>query len=148
MSERKENKFVAVVALARKIAGVIYALLRDGCTYQAQRASTVRAEPVTEAAVVAGGPRPVGTEAHAGTGAVDGSKCVKGRGPGSRRGRPNGSCDRRDHHRRDPAPQGLTLGAAKRIAGLDAAHVLTSFDAALALRAGGFLNDAPSITMM
>lgn len=45
MSERKKNKFIAVVALARKMAGVMFALLRDKSNYQPQRASTARAEP-------------------------------------------------------------------------------------------------------
>ena len=52
MTERKQNRFVAV-AVARKIAGVMFALLRDKAKYQAHRASTVRADET--ATVVAAG---------------------------------------------------------------------------------------------
>jgi transposase len=45
MGERKKNKFIAVVALARKMAGVMFALLRDKTNYQPQLSSTARAEP-------------------------------------------------------------------------------------------------------
>lgn len=53
MTERKQNRFVAVVALARKIAGVMYALVRDKAKYQAHRASTARADD-TPTVVAAG----------------------------------------------------------------------------------------------
>jgi len=52
-TERKKNRFVAVVALARKIAGVMYALLRDKAKYQGHRASTARADD-TPTVVAAG----------------------------------------------------------------------------------------------
>lgn len=51
--ERKKSKVVAVAALARKIAGVMFALLRDGSTYDPLRASTAR--PPEAATVVASG---------------------------------------------------------------------------------------------
>lgn len=70
MTERKTNRFVAVVALARKIAGVMYALLRDKAEYQAQRASTARADDtptvVAAGAAVTALARPVPSEAARG----------------------------------------------------------------------------------
>jgi hypothetical protein len=40
--ERKKSKVIAIAALARKIAGVMFALLRNESTYDPLRASTVR----------------------------------------------------------------------------------------------------------
>jgi transposase len=37
--EERRGKFIATVALARKLAGILYALWRDGTTYQAQRSA-------------------------------------------------------------------------------------------------------------
>jgi transposase len=42
--ERRRGKAVAVVALARKIAGVLYAIWRDGTTYQAERGAAAPTE--------------------------------------------------------------------------------------------------------
>jgi len=69
MSERKQNKFIAVVALARKIAGVLYALLRDKTNYQPQKASTARADGL-DATLIASG---TGLTALARSGAQDGA---------------------------------------------------------------------------
>ncbi len=45
---------IAIVALARKIAGILYALWRDGTTYQAERSSSaVLPEPPTEEEIIA-----------------------------------------------------------------------------------------------
>lgn len=51
--ERKKSKVIAIAALARKIAGVMFALLRDQSTYDPLRASTVR--PPEAATVLASG---------------------------------------------------------------------------------------------
>ena len=39
--EKRRGKQVAVVGLARKLAGVLFAMWRDGTTYQPQRAAAV-----------------------------------------------------------------------------------------------------------
>jgi transposase len=54
ISERKGNKQVAIVALARKMIGVMFALLRDRSSYNPARASSVRKE-VKEPRVIASG---------------------------------------------------------------------------------------------
>jgi hypothetical protein len=41
IAERR-GKFVAVVALARKIAGIMFALWRDGTTYRPERSAAAR----------------------------------------------------------------------------------------------------------
>jgi hypothetical protein len=42
--ERRRGRFVGIVALARKLTGILYAIWRDGSSYQAQRtAATVAA---------------------------------------------------------------------------------------------------------
>jgi transposase len=51
--ERKKSKVVAIAALARKIAGVMFALLRDGAAYDPLRASMARLP--TDATVSASG---------------------------------------------------------------------------------------------
>jgi len=69
MSERKQNKFIALVALARKIAGVLYALLRDKTNYQPQKASTARADGLDATLIALG----AGLTALARSGAQDGA---------------------------------------------------------------------------
>lgn len=54
IAERKGQSNVAIVALARKLVGVLFALLRDKSTYNASRASTRRAEPSPPKAIVSG----------------------------------------------------------------------------------------------
>ncbi len=39
--EHRRGKFVATVAVARKLAGILYAIWRDGSTYEARRSSSV-----------------------------------------------------------------------------------------------------------
>ena len=39
--EKRRGRRVAVIALARKMAGVMYALLRDGTRYQPLRAANM-----------------------------------------------------------------------------------------------------------
>ena len=39
--EKRRGKHIATVALARKIAGIMYALWRDGSTYKATQAAQV-----------------------------------------------------------------------------------------------------------
>jgi transposase len=43
--EKRRGRRVAVIALARKIAGILYALLRDGSTYQAFRPASMATTP-------------------------------------------------------------------------------------------------------
>jgi transposase len=43
--EKRRGRRVAVIALARKIAGIVYAILRDGTTYQPLRPSRVMVPP-------------------------------------------------------------------------------------------------------
>jgi hypothetical protein len=38
--EQRRGKRVAVLALARKVAGILYALWRDGSVYEPQRTGT------------------------------------------------------------------------------------------------------------
>jgi hypothetical protein len=45
IAERR-NKFVAIVALARKIAGILFAIWRDGTAYQAKRGAVSAIERV------------------------------------------------------------------------------------------------------
>lgn len=47
--EQRRGKRVAIVAMARKLAGILFALLRDGTHYEPTRASTRGVELVTEA---------------------------------------------------------------------------------------------------
>lgn len=47
--EQRRGKRVAIVAMARKLAGILFALLRDGTDYTPTRASTRGVELVTEA---------------------------------------------------------------------------------------------------
>jgi transposase len=42
---RRRGKFVAVVALARKLAGILFALWRDGTTYRPSRSAQPPALP-------------------------------------------------------------------------------------------------------
>jgi hypothetical protein len=42
----RRGRFIAVVALARRLAGILYAMLRDGTTYRPTRA---RSTPCTAA---------------------------------------------------------------------------------------------------
>lgn len=51
---RKKNKLVAIAALARKMAGIMFALLRDKTEYEPERASTVRASSGNAVVVAAG----------------------------------------------------------------------------------------------
>lgn len=46
--EKRRGKRVAVLALARKIAGILYALWRDGGTYKAERGSRSLVSPLEE----------------------------------------------------------------------------------------------------
>ena len=46
--ERRRGKHVAVLALARKIAGILFALWRDGDAYQAERGSKPISSPLEE----------------------------------------------------------------------------------------------------
>ena len=39
--EQRRGKFVATVALARKLAGILYALWRDGTSYQPGRSGGI-----------------------------------------------------------------------------------------------------------
>jgi transposase len=42
---RRRGKRVGIVGVARKLAGILYAMLRDGTVYQASRAATLAEEP-------------------------------------------------------------------------------------------------------
>ncbi len=51
--ERRRGKKIAVVALARKIAGILFAIWRDGTSYDATRGAA-RATSPEHAAIPAG----------------------------------------------------------------------------------------------
>jgi len=42
--KKRRGSSIAATALARKLAGILFAILRNGSTYDAARASTIRSE--------------------------------------------------------------------------------------------------------
>jgi hypothetical protein len=47
--EKRKGKKVAIIALARKMAGIMYAIWRDGSTYQASRGASRPTSSFSEA---------------------------------------------------------------------------------------------------
>lgn len=91
MSERKQNKFIAVVALARKIAGVLYALLRDKTNYQPQKGSTARADDLDGRLIASGAGLTALARSGSPDAAVHATRASKKRtGSASKRGRTAG----------------------------------------------------------
>ena len=50
IAERR-GKYIAVVALARKIAGIMFAIWRDGATYQSERGAAPKSTARSAAAM-------------------------------------------------------------------------------------------------
>ena len=91
MSERKQNKFIAVVALARKIAGVLYALLRDQTNYQPQKGATARADDLDGRLIASGAGLTALARSGSPDAAVHATRASKKRtGSASKRGRTAG----------------------------------------------------------
>ena len=91
MSERKQNKFIAVVVLARKIAGVLYALLRDQTNYQPQKGATARADDLDGRLIASGAGLTALARSDSPNAAVHATQASKKRtGSASKRGRTAG----------------------------------------------------------